>query len=349
MIHIEQDDIIKNWKAIDKPLVSIKCLTYNHEKYIESALDSFLMQKTDFPFEVIVHDDASTDRTACIIREYEEKFPLIIKPIYETENQYSKHDGNLSKIVNSRIKGKYIAYCEGDDFWINENKLQLQFNALSNNPDCVACFCKVNTCNEDGEKNEITCPTNEYNEGIYTSTQLVDIYFNKEEYCFHTSGYFIRKDLLDYILSTEYKSYMNGDENILRACFEKGSCYYISEPLSCYRLMAKGSWSEKNSKKSDDLRIKDRIRFIQGNMIFDKCTNYRFHSQISDWLLKNKLFYILSTRNKKEKKDLMTVFEINQWDMLTNKKILIFRIKFFFKRNFPSLYYFLKWLIKNEK
>lgn len=115
-------------------MVSIRCTAYNHEKYIRDALEGFVMQKTNFRFEAIVHDDASTDGTAAIIREYAEKYPDIIKPIYETENQYSKHDGSLTKIMNSACKGKYIAMCEGDDYWTDPYKLQKQVDFLENNP-----------------------------------------------------------------------------------------------------------------------------------------------------------------------------------------------------------------------
>ena len=73
-------------------MVTILCLVYNHESYIRQCLEGFVMQKTNFRFEAIVHDDASTDGTAAIIREYAEKYPDIIKPIFETENQYSKGD-----------------------------------------------------------------------------------------------------------------------------------------------------------------------------------------------------------------------------------------------------------------
>lgn len=101
---------------MDKLMVSICCITYNHEKYISEALESFLMQKTSFKYEILIHDDASTDNTAKIIREYEKKFPEIIKPIYQIENQYSK--GNKINLVYNfpRAKGKYIAICEGDDY-----------------------------------------------------------------------------------------------------------------------------------------------------------------------------------------------------------------------------------------
>lgn len=152
MIEITEEQIMQNWDNVDKPLVSIKCLAYNHEKYISQALDGFLMQKTNFPFEVIVHDDASTDRTADIIHEYESKFPKIIKPIYEAENQYSKPDGKLSKIMSKACTGKYIAHCEGDDYWIDENKLQIQVNFLESNSDFVLCFHNVKIFDETKQK-----------------------------------------------------------------------------------------------------------------------------------------------------------------------------------------------------
>lgn len=115
-----------------QPLLAVKCLVYNHEPYLCDCLNGFVMQKTTFPFICIVHDDASTDNSAKIIREYAEKYPDIIKPIYETENQYSKNDGSLTKVINDAIPDnvKYIAICEGDDYWIDPNKLQMQVNIM---------------------------------------------------------------------------------------------------------------------------------------------------------------------------------------------------------------------------
>lgn len=145
MLNITEEQIMKNWQGnIQSPLVSVRCITYNHENYIAQALDGFLMQKTNFPFEVIVHDDASPDRTADIVREYERKYPGIIKPIYEEENQYSKRDGSLGRIMNAACKGKYIAICEGDDYWIDENKLQIQVDFLEKNSEYGMCYTKAN-------------------------------------------------------------------------------------------------------------------------------------------------------------------------------------------------------------
>ena len=122
----------------DKPLVAIKCLVYNHEPYLRDCLEGFVMQQTNFPFVAIVHDDASTDGSAAIIREYEEKYPNIIKPIYETENQYSKRDGSLGRIMNAAVDAtgaKYVAMCEGDDYWTDPLKLQKQVDFLESHID----------------------------------------------------------------------------------------------------------------------------------------------------------------------------------------------------------------------
>lgn len=116
-------------------LVSIHCLVYNHEPYIRKCLEGFVMQKTDFRFEAIVHADASTDKSAAIIREYAEKFPDIIKPIYQAENQYSQKNGAIGRAISAKTRGKYIALCEGDDYWTDPLKLQKQVDFLENHPD----------------------------------------------------------------------------------------------------------------------------------------------------------------------------------------------------------------------
>lgn len=131
-------------KNEEKPLmVSIRCITYNHEKYIREALEGFVMQQTNFRFEAVVHDDASTDGTAAIIREFETRYPDIIKPIYETENQYSKADGSLGRIMAENMRGKYVAYCEGDDYWTDPLKLQKQVDYMESHPECGLCYTKA--------------------------------------------------------------------------------------------------------------------------------------------------------------------------------------------------------------
>lgn len=147
MIEITQEQIMQNWNG-EIPLVSISCITYNHEPYIVQALNGFLMQKTTFPFEVLIHDDASTDGTTEIIKDYAQKYPEIIKPLYEEENQWIKGRRGSAEFNFPRAKGKYIAFCEGDDYWIDENKLQMQVDFLENNPEYGMCYTKTKKWNE---------------------------------------------------------------------------------------------------------------------------------------------------------------------------------------------------------
>lgn len=120
--------------------LSIICCTYNHEHYIRQCLEGFVMQKPNFRFEVLVHDDASTDGTTAIIREFEQKYPNIIKPIYQQENQYSKGVDIFFQIMIPQTRGKYIAICEGDDYWIDPHKLQKQVDFLEANPEYGMCY-----------------------------------------------------------------------------------------------------------------------------------------------------------------------------------------------------------------
>ena len=126
------------------PLVSISCITYNHASYIKECIDGFLMQKTNFNFEVLIHDDHSTDGTEEIIKEYAKQYPDIIKPLFEKENQYSLGKPIGSAVWNlPRARGEYIAICEGDDYWTDPYKLQKQVAFLESHPDYGMCYTKV--------------------------------------------------------------------------------------------------------------------------------------------------------------------------------------------------------------
>ena len=143
---------------MNQPLVAIDCLVYNHEPYLRDCFEGFVMQQTNFPFVAIVHDDASTDHSADIIREYAAKYPDIIHPIYETENQWRKADGSLRKIMDTAIAATgapYIAMCEGDDYWIDPHKLQKQVDFLDTHPEYVLCCHRYKILNQnDGTWNQ---------------------------------------------------------------------------------------------------------------------------------------------------------------------------------------------------
>lgn len=222
--------------------VSICCLAYNHKKYIRQALDSILMQKTNFKFEILINDDCSTDGTTEIIKEYEEKYPDIIKPLYHTENQYSKsyRQGNMMSITFNfpRVSGKYTAMCEGDDFWTDEYKLQKQFDLMEAHPECAFCAHTVRCTNESGAAIKQVIPSRATVEpGMHSSENAVDS-ICRLPYMFQTTSYFFRSEFLKEMVedTPEFFEYSSSMDVLFMLYFaSKGSVYYIDEEMSCYR------------------------------------------------------------------------------------------------------------------
>lgn len=245
--------------------VSVCCLAYNHEKYIRKTLDGFVMQKTNFPFEVIVHDDASTDRTAEIIREYEKKYPEIIKPIYQTENQYSQGIKIRSSFFFPLVRGKYVALCEGDDYWTDINKLQIQYDYMESNPDCSLCV-------HQSEMHIIST-----NEIKYVNAETTDRDFSIDEIImgggslFATCSYFMRQDVF-FTYPDEFMQFSFGDYQIMLIAAILGSVHYLSRQMSVYNSGVEGSWSDRNN--NGYYRILCNNQEIELLKIFD---NYTLH------------------------------------------------------------------------
>ena len=132
-------ELLQRWQGRREPVVSILCTAYNHERYIEQAIRGFLSQDCGFPFEIVIHDDASTDGTQQIIRRWQALYPTLIRTVLQTENQYSR-GGRPFEILLAQARGDYVATCEGDDFWVDARKLQRQVGFLQANPDfsCTA-------------------------------------------------------------------------------------------------------------------------------------------------------------------------------------------------------------------
>jgi len=215
-------------------MVSISCITYNHEKYISDAIEGFLMQNTNFKYEILIHDDASTDNTATIIREYEKKYPDLIKPIYQKENQWSKGIDVMLEFNFKRANGKYIALCEGDDFWTDPYKLQKQVEFLEKNQKFPMCFHNVKVVDENKNilRNMQFHPTGK------KVTYLKDII--KGNYI-PTCSVVFRNGLINY---SDYEVLSNdlwfGDYvlHILNA--NKGPIFYFNEDMAVYRVTPTG-------------------------------------------------------------------------------------------------------------
>ena len=215
------------------PLVSIQCLVYNHEPFLRQCLDGFVMQQTTFPFEAIVHDDASTDGSAAIIREYAEKYPDIIKPVYETENQWGK--GTIKKNMDAVMspKSKYIAICEGDDYWTDPHKLQLQVSFLEEHPDyslSVHDFKVYEDVNQKfrnshpisflkKDKELYTLTLDDYKKGVFFTQTLTCVY------------------RLSSLRESCYYSYpAKFDMTLFYALFTQGKCMLFNRDMGVYRI-----------------------------------------------------------------------------------------------------------------
>lgn len=263
-------------------MVSVLCVAYNHEKYIRDCLDGFVNQKTSFRFEVLINDDASTDNTAKIIKEYEQKFPDIIKPIYQNENQYSKGISILNKYLLPNAKGTYVALCEGDDFWNDNYKLEKQINVLRDNPECNVCFHKVQAVSSKGESLGKFYPFFPLNTGVIKQYDLLEMVC--KYYAFQTSSYMIKRDVYyDYKLNppTFAKVCPIGDVPGLLYFGTLGSAYYIDDVMSSYRIASDGSWSEKQNNNTD-FRINHFHQMEKMTEEFKKYTNNKYSELYSD-------------------------------------------------------------------
>ena len=220
----------------NKPLVAINCCTYNQEQYIAQCLEGFIQQKTSFPFFAIVHDDASTDRTADIIREYEKKYPNIIKPIIEKENQFSKGclNGVMCKAI-LKTGAKYVAYCEGDDYWTDSCKLQKQVDFLESHLDYSMCFHTAILHWEDSR--EPDKPFVRIEDRDYSGEEIFRTWIVATASVVHRMEV-LQSDIYKEAFSNIKLIY--GDIRLFLSCAHYGKVYGMSDTMSVYRKQPGG-------------------------------------------------------------------------------------------------------------
>lgn len=229
-------------------MLSIICTAYNHEEFIDKAIDGFLVQQCNFKIEIIIHDDASIDHTPLIIQRYVDKYPNLIYPIFQKENQYSKGVNVWGSLIN-KARGKYIAICEGDDYWINPLKLQQQVDFLENNPSYSLCA-----------HNALV---------VYTDSNLQYQFLKKEKstelcikeilsnWCVPTASIVFRKELYEWPIWVN--NVINGDLVLQIVLIKKGKVFFFKDIMSVYRKHNAGLSIMINSFPVEYLRQKNTL------------------------------------------------------------------------------------------
>jgi len=293
--------MISKWKEPTKPLVSVICPTYNHQEYIEDALKGFLIQETDFPFEIIIHDDASNDDTPNIIKKYADKYPKIIRPILQTENQQSK--GRKSLLIAARYAtGQYVALCEGDDYWTDQYKLKLQIAGLENYSNCQLSFhCATKHNLKTGKFG--TLGRYREKDGIVSASEII----RKKNGSIPTASCVIKKDAFeDFIKFIDKNQYVPIGDIFLQAIGASyGGGLYIDKCMSYYRFLGPNSWTLNSLKKENYFPfVKNRIKGFNELLVFIK---YNFEDDIKYVNRKFVMDFIKSSSSKSEKKKILDI------------------------------------------
>lgn len=261
--------------------VAVYCLAFNHESYIRQTLEGFVSQKTSFPFKVFVHDDASTDRTAEIITEYANAYPDIIVPILQAENQYSKGVKIFRDIILPLIDTKYIAICEGDDYWTDPTKLQKQYDYMEAHPDCSLCVHNTKQIDADGaDLGKLFNPS-----ASSVDYQVGDVIKAGGGGLFHLSSFFYR--LADRQNMPEAFLLRGvGDYPLAIFLSTRGYVHYFPDVMSAYRIATHGGWTARShaSRKKQIAHYENMVSYLKRINAF---TEYKYDEAFEKAILKH--------------------------------------------------------------
>ena len=251
-------------------LVSINCITFNHENYIREAIESFLIQETNFDFEILIGDDCSKDNTQNIINEYIEKYPDKVKLITSKENVGARKN---ARRVFEASRGKYIAVCEGDDFWTDPKKLQKQFDYMEKNKECNLVFSNVKHLNDKTKKVNINNVTKG---GKY---YLEEVILNGGGFI-PTATIFYRKNIMENPPAF-YEKASVGDYPLQIICSLDGYVYCMEEVTAMYRVDVKNSWTSKQLKRiNKEIYINNWNNTLSLLDMVNEYTQYRYNDII---------------------------------------------------------------------
>lgn len=247
------------------------CSTFNQAQYIHECIGGMLRQTGDYSYMILIHDDASTDGTDAIVEDYARAYPELITALIEEENQLSKGN-SATDIVSPLINSQYVAICEGDDWWIDPNKIANQLEVFRNDASCTLCVHEALAYDDsDGEFLEPIRPC--ANSRYYSIEEIIlgDGGF------FGTCSFMMSADL--YPLRGSFRGWGIGDYPRAIQCATEGRVFYIAKPMAVYRVNADGSWSRRQL-ASPSKQASGKRKIISGLNRFDKQYGYQFHPQV---------------------------------------------------------------------
>ena len=263
------------WPDKLKPTVTIRCITYNHAPYIDKCIQGFLAQRTTFPVEIIIHDDASNDGTAEIVRGYLERHPRLIRGILQPKNLHSQGIPK-DQFIAPLTRGDYIAVCEGDDYWVDPLKLERQVRAMKQNPGCDLCIHKATEFHQDTGEERII--------GVCCDSDCVidvkDIVTKRFGMIPTASALITRRamrELQDYEASRPWLTV--GDIYLFFFGAKRGGAVYINETMSVYRAFAPNSWNDR-IRKDPDMLLQHRKARIRSFRELDQLTDGAFRDSL---------------------------------------------------------------------
>lgn len=262
-----------------EPVVSVACITYNQEDYIAQCLDSLLAQETSFPFEVLVNDDCSRDGTTDIVLSYQQRYPGKVRAVTHEENQYSQGIMPIENFLVPLARGRYLAMCEGDDYWTDPTKLQRQYDAMQADPTLVACVhanenVQANTCQR------ITTLR------FYEQDRAVDpVDVISHAQCFSTNSLFIRMDAMKAYFASRIRATPDDGDHKMMTFFSitEGGMWYIDRIMSAYRILSKNSINRttlvaKDRNERALRRYEARVELLR---TIDEETDGRYHDAVT--------------------------------------------------------------------
>lgn len=311
--------------------ISIFCVTYNHKKYIRDALNGFLAQKTNYSFQIAIFDDASNDGTSEILLEYKRKYPDKIRLVISPVNTYRlpNRDAIFDNWKRQNLLGRYIAICEGDDYWIDDKKLQIQVDFMEKHKECV--MTAHGSIVQDFNNGELY-KRNVYGENKYLLPQEIIMQPNGN---LPTASLIVRRDV--FFRPDIFPKCSVGDVPMQLFALTKGKIYYFERIMSVYRFMHQGSWTSNYSKDIKNAALHN-IDFIVFMSKYNEYTNYEYNLYIKKGIKKYAnatLGALVNCQDAYERKEIISTIQNTDLDIF--KELMKIYNNYFYNNSFSGI------------